>query len=277
MISGRARRAMDTLTFAAGTKASAPGARPDAAARSVRRISSSSSAICASVISPPYGAAGAEDDAFAVDRKSLAVADRRCTGMPSVLRSKRSARICSCLARSAFSSSSSLTRALARSAAFSMFRSKNGRTRLNISAMIASRSVGSMSFCRNPFNGRPSTIGSSTHSSPSSAPSRGPFAMPAFCAACAAASSSSSRRFRSASGSTSCSVAFETAFETAVETGADAGSGVGGLGPSHTRVRSRRYALAWSPGRSGLFHDNNSPTSSPSFSATSSSFMLPFV
>ena len=143
--------------------------------------------------------------------------------MPSVRRSKRSARICSCFRCSSCSLASSSARFFSRSRSFSMFRSNNGLTRLNISAMIASRSVGSISFCRKPLSGRPRTMGSSLNSSSP----RGFLSklIPAFSAASRARLSSSRRRRRSASGSASvCGACACTC----------------GLGPSHSLVFSRR-------------------------------------
>mmetsp|Transcript_4585 Transcript_4585/g.19555 ORF Transcript_4585/g.19555 Transcript_4585/m.19555 type:complete len:229 (+) Transcript_4585:1767-2453(+) len=221
---------------------------------------------------PPCGAwavgARPRDTSLSALRKSEAVAESRCTGMPSVRRSRRSARIASCFRRSSSSRSSSFLRSTSFCLAFSMFRSRNGRARLNISVMIASRSVGSMSFCRRPFSGRPSTVGSSrkSSSSPPPPPATRLFAaaMPALCAAAAAAASSSSSLRRSATGSNA-GAAGESA------------SSSGGGSVNHRRVFSMRNAFCVSEGKSGLFHAKTALRSTSNRFATSSSFSQPFV
>ena len=124
--------------------------------------------------SPPLGAASVADAAAApaeAPRKprapstSAAPPSRRCTGIPSARRMSLCALTASCFLRSSSSLLASSRRFSAFAFAFSMFSSRCGRTRLNISVMIASRSFGSISFCLKPFSGRPSTIGSSLYSS----------------------------------------------------------------------------------------------------------------
>mmetsp|Transcript_11799 Transcript_11799/g.28642 ORF Transcript_11799/g.28642 Transcript_11799/m.28642 type:complete len:595 (-) Transcript_11799:536-2320(-) len=255
---GGALRAINTLTIAASTHS--PSGAMASRDRSARSSASSSVAIWLSSMRPPNGAATAARPAGAgVLRKSHAVADSRCTGMPSARRSRRSARICSCFRRSPASLSSSRCFFTSRSFAFSMFRSRKGLTRLNMAAMIASRSVGSMSFCRRPLRERPSTCGPSSMASASSldtfSPAAGP-PIPALSAAALAAASSSSLRLLSASGS-------------AASGGASPGRGVG-RGPSHTRVYSNRKARGVRPGRSALFHPSSSFGSKPLSLAISS-------
>mmetsp|Transcript_7488 Transcript_7488/g.33061 ORF Transcript_7488/g.33061 Transcript_7488/m.33061 type:complete len:334 (+) Transcript_7488:914-1915(+) len=246
--------AIITLTSAAVTRS--PSGSIAFRALSNRTMRSSIAFIVSSAMSPPCGASY-EDAVLPTLRKSEAVAESRCTGMPSVRRSKRSARICSCLRCSSCSFASSSRRFFSRSRARSMLRSRSGLTRLNISAIIASRSVGSMSFCRRPLSGLPRTIGSSADSSsPLGFLSK---FIPAFSAASLASCSSSCRRRRSASGSSS-SLACDA-----------------GFGPSHTRVFSRRYAFRVRPGRSALFQLSRSLGSTSLSLAISSSFWEPLV